>query len=155
MSYIYLDSCTITNNGSLEISEHNVARTDRLSHSKRVAPSIYYETSLPLNVLDIHYLQECRNFAMRFGEKVCNSICLYRSPNQLTHSFPMIFCLFSDVFRRQRIGALGTNGLNDNFDAFPDNSELTLNLVTATGLQPTTTQFVNEHSTIQPNWPYD
>ena len=26
-------------------------------------------------------------------------------------------------------------------------------IVTATGLEPTTTEFINEHSTIQPNWP--
>ena len=27
--------------------------------------------------------------------------------------------------------------------------------VTGTGLEPTTTKFVNENSTIQPNWPSD
>ena len=32
-------------------------------------------------------------------------------------------------------------------------SNVTINFVTATRLEPTTTQFINEHSTVQPNWP--
>ena len=37
------------------------------------------------------------------------------------------------------------------YQALIDGSVLTQ--MTVTGLEPKTTQFVNEHSTIQPNWP--
>ena len=36
-----------------------------------------------------------------------------------------------------------------------DLSEKITNLTTETGLEPRTTQFLNEHSTIWPNWPND
>ena len=38
-----------------------------------------------------------------------------------------------------------------------ENSNLCIKskIVTATGLEPTTTYFINEHSAIQPNWPND
>ena len=42
---------------------------------------------LPLKVIDIQYLQECINFEMKIGEKLCNFIVLYRSPSQSQDEF--------------------------------------------------------------------
>ena len=36
---------------------------------------------------NIHFLHECINFEMRIGNKVCNFISLYRSPNQSLEEF--------------------------------------------------------------------
>ena len=41
----------------------------------------------PLRVLSIHYLQECINFELNIGGKICNFICLYRSPSQSQDEF--------------------------------------------------------------------
>ena len=41
---------------------------------------IYYKNFLPLKVIGIQYLQECINFEMKIGGKLCNFIILYRSP---------------------------------------------------------------------------
>ena len=48
---------------------------------------IYYKNFLLLKVIDIQYLPECNNFEMKIGEKICNFIVLYRSPNQSQDDF--------------------------------------------------------------------
>ena len=45
---------------------------------------IYYKNFLPLKVINIQYLQECINFEMKIGEKLCN---LNRSPSQSQDDF--------------------------------------------------------------------
>ena len=42
---------------------------------------------LPLKVIDIQYLQDCINFEINLGEKICNFIVLYRSPSQSQDDF--------------------------------------------------------------------
>ena len=48
---------------------------------------IYYKISLPLNIKNIQYLQECINFEIKMKDKLCNFITLYRSPNQCQDDF--------------------------------------------------------------------
>ena len=67
-------------------------------NTKRGGVCIYYLNSLPLKVLDIQFLNECINFEIGIGSKVCNFLCLYRSPSQT----------------------------RDTFEVFADNLELTL-----------------------------
>ena len=40
-----------------------------------------------MRVLNVQYLQECINFEMKIGDKVSNSISLYRSPSQTLDDF--------------------------------------------------------------------
>ena len=42
---------------------------------------------LPLRILNVRYLQECINFEIKVGNKVCNLISLYRSPSQTLDDF--------------------------------------------------------------------
>ena len=42
---------------------------------------------LPSRILNVQYLQECINFEMKIGNKVCNFISLYRSSSQTLHDF--------------------------------------------------------------------
>ena len=37
--------------------------------------------------MSIHYLQECINFELKIGDKLCNCISLYRSPSQSQDEF--------------------------------------------------------------------
>ena len=40
-----------------------------------------------LRVLDIQYLNECINFELKIGDKLCTFVALYRSPNQSLDNF--------------------------------------------------------------------
>ena len=57
-----------------------------------------------LKLINIHYLNECINFAIKLEDKICNFVSLYRSPNQS----------------------------EDDFENFYDNFELTLDAVLPT-----------------------
>ena len=57
-------------------------RADHPSNTKRGIICIYYENPVPLKILGIHYLQECINFEIITGDKLCRFASLYRLPNQ-------------------------------------------------------------------------
>ena len=40
-----------------------------------------------MRILNVQYLQECINFEMKIGDKVCNFISVYRSPSQTLDNF--------------------------------------------------------------------
>ena len=44
-------------------------------------------TCLPLRVLDIQYLNECINFELKIGDKLCTFVALYRSRSQSQDNF--------------------------------------------------------------------
>ena len=57
-------------------------RADHPSKTKRGGVFIYYRNFLPLKLINIHYLNECITFEIKLGDKICNFVSLYRSPNQ-------------------------------------------------------------------------
>ena len=77
---IYLDSSTTSDDNNLAISGYNLILSDHPSNNKRGSVCIYYKNYLPLRVLSIQYLQECINFELNIGGKICNFISLYRYP---------------------------------------------------------------------------
>ena len=83
LSETYLDSSTTSDDDNLAISGYNLIRSDHPSNNKRGGVCIYYKSILPLRVLGIQYLQECINFELNIGGKICNFISLYRSPSQI------------------------------------------------------------------------
>ena len=76
-----------SNDNNLTIRGFDLYRADHLSNLKREEVCIYYKNFLSLKVIDIQYLQECINFEMKIGEKLCNFIVLYRSPSQSQDDF--------------------------------------------------------------------
>ena len=42
---------------------------------------------MPLGVLDIQYLNECINFELKIGDKLCAFVALYRSRSQSQDNF--------------------------------------------------------------------
>ena len=48
---------------------------------------VYWKNLLPLQVVSIQYLEECFNFKLKIGSKICNFISLYRSPSQTQDEF--------------------------------------------------------------------
>ena len=66
---------------------YELYRADHPSNVKRGGICIYYKNLLPLKVTNIQYLQECINFEMKIGDKLCNFVALYRSPSQSQDEF--------------------------------------------------------------------
>ena len=62
-------------------------RADHPSSAKRGGVCIYYRNFLPLKLINIHSLNECITFEIKLGDKVCNFVSLYRSPNQSKDDF--------------------------------------------------------------------
>ena len=87
LSETYFDSSTSSDDDNLAISGYNLIRSDHPSNNKRGGVCIYYKNFLPLRVLGIQYLQECINFELNIGGKICNFISLYRSPSQTQDEF--------------------------------------------------------------------
>ena len=93
-SETYLDSSISSDNDNLELPGYNLVRADNPTNTKRGGVCIYYHNSLPLKVIDIQFLNECINFEIRIGGKLCSFLCLYRSPSQTRD----IFETFADNF---------------------------------------------------------
>ena len=72
---------------NLEIPGYNLFRADHPSNTKRDGFCIYYRSCISFLILDIQYLQECINFEIRIGGKLCRFVCLYRSPSQSQDDF--------------------------------------------------------------------
>ena len=87
LSDTYLDSSTTSNGDNLAISVYNLIHSDHPSDNKRGGVCIYYKNLLPLRDLSIQYLQECINFELNIGGKICNFISLCRSPSQTQEEF--------------------------------------------------------------------
>ena len=87
LSETYLNASISNDDDSLEVPSYNLFRVDHPSNTKRGCVCIYYSNSLPLKILDIHYLQECINFKIMIGVRLCKFVSLYRSPNQSQDNF--------------------------------------------------------------------
>ena len=87
ISETHLDSDTSTVNENLAIVDYTLIRADHPSNTKQGGVCIYYRHSLAFRLLDIYYLEQCMNFEISCGGKLCNSISLYCSPSQLSDVF--------------------------------------------------------------------
>ena len=94
LSETYLDSSISSDHDNVELPGYNFVFTDNHRNTKRGSVCIYYHNSLPLKVIDIQLLNECINFEIRIGGKLCSFLCLYRSPSQTRD----IFETFADNF---------------------------------------------------------
>ena len=81
LSETYLDSTVAVGDENLEIIDCNLVQSDHPANTKRGGVCLYYKTCLPLRMsLDIQYLNECINFELKIGDKLCTFDVLYRSP---------------------------------------------------------------------------
>ena len=69
------------------IPGYELYRADHPSNAKCGGICIYYKKLLPLKVTNIQYLQECINFEIKIGDKLCNFVALYQSPSQSQDEF--------------------------------------------------------------------
>ena len=70
------------------MSGYNLIRSDHPSNNKQRGICIYYKHFLPLRInSQCSIFQECINFKMKIGDKVCNFVSLCRSPSQTLDDF--------------------------------------------------------------------
>ena len=62
LSETFLNSSIPYDDDNLDNPRYNFIRADHPSKDKRNGVCIYYKNTQPLKVLDIHILQECKNF---------------------------------------------------------------------------------------------
>ena len=86
-SETYLDSSIPVHDNNLEISGYNLIRSDHPSNNKRGGVCIYYKNFLPLRVCGISFLDECINFELKIGDKLCCFVAFYRSASQTQDDF--------------------------------------------------------------------
>ena len=94
ISETYLNSDTSTVDENIEIAGYTLIRADHPFNIKRGGVCIYCKHPLAFKLLDICYLEECINFEISFGGKLCNFISLYLSPSQSLD----VFEKFADNF---------------------------------------------------------
>ena len=87
LSETVLDSVIISDDVNLDIPGHNLVRADYPANAKRGGVCLYFRKSLPLRIFHIHFFNECINFEIKIGDKVCSFISLYGSPNQSLKEF--------------------------------------------------------------------
>ena len=90
LSETYLDSSFLVNDENLVIQCYNLVKCDHPTNYKCGGVCIYCKDSLPLKIIDIQYLQECINFHLIIGQKMCHFITLYQSPNQSHNEFNLL-----------------------------------------------------------------
>ena len=87
LSETLLNSGISCDDNNLQLPGFDLIRADHPSNTKRGAVCIYYRNCLPLKLLNISYLNECITFVIKLGDKICNFVSLYRSPNQSEDDF--------------------------------------------------------------------
>ena len=95
LSETYLDSSISSHNDNLELPGYNLVRADNPTNTKRGGLCIYYYNSLPLKVMDIQLLNECINFEIKIGGKLCSFLWLYRSSSQTRDIFETFAIILS------------------------------------------------------------
>ena len=78
----YLDSNICPDDSNLKIPGYNVVCSDHPSSKKQGGVRMYYNSYLPLRIIDINYSNECVRFELMVGNKLCNVTALCGSPTQ-------------------------------------------------------------------------
>ena len=98
LSETYLDSnVSSIDNKNLTKPGYDLHKSDHQSNIKHEGVCVYYKNFIPLKEIDIQYLQECINFEMKIGGKLCNFIVLYCSPSQSQDDFETFLKNFEKI----------------------------------------------------------
>ena len=74
LSETYLDSSIPTDGDNLGLPGYNLVCTNNPTKTKRGGVCSYYHNSLPLKVIEIQFLNDCINFEIRIGGKLCSFV---------------------------------------------------------------------------------
>ena len=84
---MYLSSNISSDNENLDRPGYRLIRFDHPSNDKRGGVCVYLKSSLPIQILSISMLHKFISLEIRIDDKLCNPICLYRSPSQNMEEF--------------------------------------------------------------------
>ena len=87
LSETYLNSETPSNDTCLVLPGYTLFHSDHPFNNNRGGIFIFYKPTLPLRILNISNLDECRNFEVNITNKFSHFIQLYRSPSQKKDEF--------------------------------------------------------------------
>ena len=73
---MHLDLSVSLHGVNLETQGYELVRSDHASQHKRVGVCIFFRNSLPLEIVNIHYLQERMSFELRVGSKISKFVSL-------------------------------------------------------------------------------
>ena len=82
LSETFFNSDISCDDSNLQLPGFDLIRADHPSNTKRGGEGIYYRNFLPLKLINIHYLNEYITLETKLGDKICNFVSLYMSPNQ-------------------------------------------------------------------------
>ena len=74
LSETYVDSSISSDNDNVELPRYNLFRADNPTYTNRGGICIYYHNYLSLTVIGIQLLNECINFEIRIGGKLCSFV---------------------------------------------------------------------------------
>ena len=74
LSETCLDTSVPLHEVNLEIQGYELVRSENPSQHKRDSICIYFRNSLPLKILNIHYLQESISFELQVCSKICKFV---------------------------------------------------------------------------------
>ena len=94
MSETYVDPNVPLHDVNLKMQGYELVRSDHPSQHKRSGVCIHFRNSLPLKILNIHYLQESVSFELQVGSKLCKFVSPYPSPSETSDGFEK----FKDIF---------------------------------------------------------
>ena len=84
----------------LEVQGYELVRSDHPLQLTRGGVCIYFRNSLPLKILNIHYLQESISFELQVGSKICKFVSLYRSPSHTSDDLTNLQIILSILYRQ-------------------------------------------------------
>ena len=112
LSEIYLDSSVPDN----LIEGYKLIRTDHPDNIKRGGVCIYYKESLPVQIINQHYLKEALLLEMSYNNKKVIVSVIYRSPSQNTDEFDSFLSNFenflNDINKRKPSLSVVTGDFN-------------------------------------------
>ena len=114
LSETYLDSSIPDN--LIDIEGYKLIRADHPDNIKRCGVCIYYKESLPVQIINQHYLKEALLLEMSYNNKKVIVSVIYRSPSQSTDEFDSFLSNFenflNDINKRKPSLSVVTGDFN-------------------------------------------
>ena len=141
----------------IDIEGYKLIRADHPDNIKRGGVCIYYKESLPVQIINQHYLKEALLLEMSYNNKKVIVSVIYRSPSQSTDEFDSFLSNFenflNDINKRKPSLSVVTGDFNSRSSSWwsKDTNTIeelkTFSLTSSNGV----TQLINKPTHIQTN----
>ena len=111
----YVDSSIPDN--LIDIEGYELILADHLDNIKRGGGCIYYKGSLPVQIINQHYLKEALLLEMNYNNKKVIVSVIYRSPSQSTYEFDSFISNFKVFLNDINNRKLSLSAVTGDFDS--------------------------------------